>query len=134
MRHELNDYTLEKTKDTALLEIKSICFKYLQDKKNISDITDEQIIMCYNILLNEYDSIYELKEGLKIKTYFSPFYEIYSNLDEMISRDNLLQKTEKISFIELTKEINYLEDILAFCYGVFHKIIKEKKIDIIVNL
>ena len=33
MRHELNDYILEKTKDTALLEIKSICFKYLQDKK-----------------------------------------------------------------------------------------------------
>ena len=48
----------------------------------------------------------------------------------MISRDNLLQKTEKISFIELTKEINYLEDILAFCYGVFHKIIKERKIKI----
>ena len=38
MRHELNDYILEKTKDIALLEIKSICFKYLQDKKNISDI------------------------------------------------------------------------------------------------
>ena len=27
MIHELNDYTLEKTKDIALLEIKSICFK-----------------------------------------------------------------------------------------------------------
>ena len=80
MRYELNDYTLEKTKDIALLEIKSICFKYLQDKKNISDITNEQILICYDILLNEYDSISELKEGLKIKTYFSPFYEIYSNL------------------------------------------------------
>ena len=44
MRYELNDYTLEKTKDIALLEIKSICFKYLQDKKNISDITNEQIL------------------------------------------------------------------------------------------
>ena len=57
MIQELNDYTLEKTKDTALLEIKSICFKYLQDKKNISDITDEQILICYNILLNEYRDV-----------------------------------------------------------------------------
>lgn len=124
----LQNYTTEKLKDAALLDIKQTCMKYLHNKNLISKISDEEIVICYDMILNEYNAISDLKKGLKVRTYFSPFYEIYSNLDNMIMKDHLLQKEEKITFLELTKEINYLEDILAFCYGVLHKIIEERKI------
>ena len=45
----------------------------------------------------------------------------------MIVSQNLLSKDEKILFIELTKDINNLEDTLAFCYGILMKILNERK-------
>ena len=50
------------------------------------------------MILNEYNAISDLKKGLKIKTYFSPFYEIYFNLDNMIMKDHLLQKEQLLDF------------------------------------
>lgn len=121
-----NTYKLEIIKDKYLTEIKLICFMFLENKKNIKHINDEKILECYEFILKEYEIISELKEDLKVKTYYAPYEEIYSNLDELIDKQNMLSKSDKMSFIELTKDINYLEDILSFCFGVLSLIIKDR--------
>lgn len=121
-----NTYELERLKDKYLTEIKLLCFMFLENKKNISHISLEKLLESYEFILTEYEIITELREGLKVKTFYAPYEEIYSNLDGMISKSNLLSRDNKLSFIELTKDINYLEDILAFCFGVLGLIIKDR--------
>ena len=70
----------------------------------------------------EYYKINDLKNSLKVKTYSQPYFEIYTNLDSMILKDNLICSQEKVSFLELTKDINHLEETLGFCYGVLNMI------------
>lgn len=124
----LNTYELEKLKDKYLMDIKAICVLYLENKKNINHIDDAKILECHKYIVNAYGEIDNLKQSLKVQTYNSPYYEIYSNLDSMILNDNLISKQEKITFIELTKDINYLADIIAFCYGILGLILKDRKI------
>lgn len=121
-----NTYELEILKDKYLTEIKLICFMFLENKKNIEHISLDKILESYEFTLNEYEVITELREGLKVKTFYAPYVEIYSNLDGMIAKSNLLSRDDKLSFIELTKDINYLEDILAFCFGVLSLIIEDR--------
>lgn len=122
----INSYELEKSKDTLLKTIKMICLMYLENRDNINNILTSKLIDYFKYIEDEYMSIQKLKESLKIQTYFQPYNEIYTNLDSMIMKDNLICKQEKISFIELTKDINYLEDTLAYCYGVLNLIIKDR--------
>lgn len=122
----INSYELEKSKDTLLKTIKMICLIYLENRDNINNILTSKLIDYFKYIEDEYMSIQKLKESLKIQTYFQPYNEIYTNLDSMIMKDNLICKQEKISFIELTKDINYLEDTLAYCYGVLNLIIKDR--------
>lgn len=126
IHNHMNSYNLEKSKDTLLKTIKMICLMYLENKDNINNILTSKLKDYFEYIENEYMSIHNLKESLKIQTYFEPYYEIYSNLDSMIMKDNLICKQEKISFIELTKDINYLEETLAYCYGVLNLIIKDR--------
>ncbi len=122
----INSYELEKSKDTLLKTIKMICLMYLENRDNINNILTSKLIDYFKYIEDEYMSIHKLKESLKIQTYFQPYNEIYTNLDSIIMKDNLICKQEKISFIELTKDINYLEDTLAYCYGVLNLIIKDR--------
>lgn len=123
-----NTYEFEKLKDNYLNEIKYLCFMFLENKKNIKQIENTKILECYNFVVNEYEIIAELKKGIKVKTYYSPYTEIYSNLDNLIAKSNLLSSDDKMTFIELTKDINYLEDTLAFCCGILGLIINQRKI------
>ena len=124
----INSYELERLKDNYLNEIKYLCFMFLENKKNIKQIENTKILECYNFVVNEYEIIAELKKGIKVKTYYSPYTEIYSNLDNLIAKSNLLSSDDKMTFIELTKDINYLEDTLAFCCGILGMIIAQRKI------
>lgn len=128
MNLHTNTYEYEQTKDKYLTEIKLICFMFLENKKNIKHISNEKILECYEFTLKEYEIIAELKEGIKVKTYYAPYEEIYSNLDGMIAKSSLLSRDDKLSFIELTKDINYLEDVLVFCFGILGLIIADRKI------
>ena len=128
MKLHTNSYEYEQIKDKYLTDIKLICFMFLENKKNIKHISNEKILECYEFTLKEYEIIAELKAGLKVKTYYAPYEEIYYNLDNMIAKSNLLSNGDKLSFIELTKDINYLEDILVFCFGILGLIIADRKI------
>lgn len=124
----LQDYTKEKLKDSALYDIKMICYEYLENSDLILDILDEHIILCYEMVTNEFNEISNLKNSLKIKDYNSPFYEIYSNLDNLIMAENLLTSDNKMILLEISKDINYLIDVLSFCHFTLFKIIKERNI------
>ena len=126
--NHMNTYDLEKLKDKYLMDIKAICILYLENKKNINHINNTKILECHKYICSAYEEIDTLKQSLKVQTYNSPYYEIYSNLDSMILHDNLISKQLKITFIELTKDINYLADIIAFCYGILGLILKDRKI------
>ncbi len=121
----LNTYEIEKSKDKLLLTIRIICLLYLEDKNKLT-IETEKLEEYFEYIKYEYNQIAELKKSLKVKTYTQPYYEIFSNLDSMILKDNLIHAQEKIAFIELTKDINHLEETLGFCYGVLNLILKDK--------
>jgi hypothetical protein len=124
----LNTYELEKIKDKYLMDIKAVCVLYLENKTHISHINNDKILECHKYILSAYEELDKLKQSLKVQTYNSPYYEIYSNLDSMILNDNLIGKQEKVTFIELTKDINYLADIIAFCYGILGLILKDRNL------
>ena len=126
MKNNETDYNLENSKDNLLKTIKMLCFMYLENSDNIKHIDTDKIKEYFKYIAAEYQNMAEFKKSLKIKHYSSPYYEIYSNLDSMILKEHLLAEQSKISFIELTKDVNYLEDILAFCYGVLSSMIKER--------
>lgn len=128
MNKHINTYEHEKLKDKYLNEIKLLCFMFLENKKSIKHISNNKILEAYEFINYQYYELEKLKAGVKIKTYNSPYEEIYSNLDELIDKQNMLSKSDKLSFIELTKDVNYLEDILAFCAGIIDTIIKYRKI------
>ena len=117
-----NTYELEKSKDKLLLTIRMICLMYLENTKLIENIETTKIKDYLEYTKNEYFKINDLKNSLKVKTYSQPYFEIYTNLDSMILKDNLICSQEKVSFIELTKDINHLEETLGFCYGVLNMI------------
>ena len=117
-----NTYELEKSKDKLLLTIRMICLMYLENTKLIENIETTKIKDYLEYTKNEYFKINDLKNSLKVKTYFQPYFEIYTNLDSMILKDNLICSQEKVSFLELTKDINHLEETLGFCYGVLNMI------------
>ena len=117
-----NTYELEKSKDKLLLTIRMICLMYLENTKLIENIETSKIKDYLEYTKNEYFKINDLKNSLKVKTYSQPYFEIYTNLDSMILKDNLICSQEKVSFIELTKDINHLEETLGFCYGVLNMI------------
>lgn len=121
-----NTYELERLKDKYLTDIKLLCFMFLENPKNIEHVPLDKILESYQFVLTEYKIITALREGLKVKTFYAPYEEIYSNLDYMIAKSNLLSIDDKLSLVELTKDINYLEDILAFCFGVLGLVIKER--------
>lgn len=121
-----NTYELERLKDKYLTDIKLLCFMFLENPKNIEHVPLDKILESYQFVLTEYEIITALREGLKVKTFYAPYEEIYSNLDYMIAKSNLLSRDDKLSLVELTKDINYLEDILAFCFGVLGLVIKER--------
>lgn len=127
-QNHLNTYDLEVIKDKYLTDIKVLCFMFLDNKKNIKHITDNKIIELYEYIYSQYNEISSLRESLKVKTYYAPYTEIFKNLDNMINSDNLLCSQQKLSFIELTKDINYLEDTLSFCFGILCLIIQDRKI------
>jgi hypothetical protein len=122
-----NTYELEENKDKLLNTIKMLCFMYLEKLENINHISTQQLKNYFIYISSEYSEISTFRESLKVKTYHQPYKEIFSNLDGMISSDNLLSKDERITFVELTKDVNYLEDTLAFCYGVLSKTINERE-------
>ena len=126
MKNNETDYNLENSKDNLLKTIKMLCFMYLENSDNVVHIDIDKIKEYFKYIEFEYQNMAEFKKSLKIKHYSSPYYEIYSNLDSMILKEHLLAEQSKISFIELTKDVNYLEDILAFCYGVLSAMIKER--------
>lgn len=128
MQKHTNTYEEENYKDKLTNIIKMICFMYLANDESISHITIERLEECFKFCVDEYESINNLKDALKVKDYCKHYEEIYSNLDNIIASDNLLSKDVKVAFIELTKDINNLSDTLAFCFGILSKIIKEKKI------
>lgn len=128
MKEKEDVYEKERIDDSIFMDIKFICMKYLQAPELIDDITDEEILLNYNFIFNKYEEITKLRKSLKIKPYNKPFYEIYTNLDNIISKDHLLQKEEKISFIELMKEINYLEESLGIYYSILLRIIKDRNV------
>lgn len=125
--HHTNTYEAEENKDKLLNIIKLLCFAYLENQNNIKHIKTEHLESHLDYIGAEYIETVNLKSALKVKSYHSPYREIYSNLDNMIVSQNLLSKDEKILFIELTKDINNLEDTLAFCYGILMKILNERK-------
>lgn len=122
----LNTYQHEQNKDKLINTIKMICLSFLENPKNINYITTQQLKNYFCYTESEYAEITELKESLKIKTYYQPYIEVFSNLDNMIASNSLLSKDEKVTFIELTKDVNYLQDTLAFCYGILSKAINER--------
>lgn len=122
-----NTYELEENKDKLLNTIKMLCFMYLEKPENINHISTQQLKNYFIYISSEYSEISTFRDSLKIKTYHQPYKEIFSNLDGMIASDNLLSKDERITFVELTKDVNYLEDTLAFCYGILSKIINERE-------
>lgn len=121
-KEHVNTYELEKSKDTLLLTIRMICLMYLENTKLIENIETSKIKDYLEYTKNEYYKINDLKNSLKVKTYSQPYFEIYTNLDSMILKDNLICSQEKVSFLELTKDINHLEETLGFCYGVLNMI------------
>ena len=123
----LNTYELQENKDKLVNTIKMICFMYLEHPENINHISITKIKNYFAYIGSEYAEISSLRDSLKVKTYHQPYKEIFSNLDDMITSDNLLSEDERIIFIELTKDINYLEDTLAFCYGILSKAINERE-------
>lgn len=123
----LNSYETEADKDKLINSIKMICLSYLDKSDNIKHINTEKLENYFKYIEMEYNEISSLKYSLKVKSYHKPYNEIYSRLDDMIVADNLLSKDERIIFIELTKDINYLEDTLAFCYGILFNAISSRK-------
>lgn len=121
-KEHVNTYELEKSKDKLLLTIRMICLMYLENTKLIENIETSKIKDYLEYTKNEYYKINDLKNSLKVKTYSQPYFEIYTNLDSMILKDNLICSQEKVSFLELTKDINHLEETLGFCYGVLNMI------------
>lgn len=126
----LNTYELENSKDKLLVTIKILCLMYLEKDSLISHIDNSKIKDYCNYVKSEYHNITNLKKSLKIQTYYKPYYEIYSNLDSIITLDNLICKQEKVSFIELTKDVNQLEETLGFCYGILNQIVKNRDINL----
>lgn len=122
-----NSYELEKSKDIVLNTIKMICIMYLENADSIEHIDLSKIQDYFKYTEQEYINLIELKDSLKVQNYHQPYLEIYTNLDSIIMEDNLICKQEKITFIELTKDINNLEDILSFCYGILNLIIKYRE-------
>ncbi len=123
----IKDYKNENLKDSALSDIKSLCVDYLCNPSNLGEFDIDYIEICYEMIINELNDISNLKESLKIKNYNNPFYEIYTNLDEMIMAENLLITGESIKYVNLTKDINYLIDILMLCSSVLYRIIQDRK-------
>ena len=121
-----NTYETERNKDKLLNTIKMICFMYFDNPENIKRIEKSRLEEYFKYTIDEYQKINDLKDALKVKDYHRPYVEIYSNLDNMIASNNLLSKNEKITFIELTKDINNLSDTLALCFGILSKMIKER--------
>ena len=128
MKAQIELYKEELEQDELLKRIKMICFLYLENNSSLKIVSDETLLDYYEFVSKNYQKIAELKDSLKVQTYFSPNYEIYNNLDSLIIKHSLVAKQEKITFIELTKDINYLEDILAFCYGILGNILKNRNI------
>ena len=113
-------------KDLILTNIINICYASIND--DISHITDEQLLMCCNFINTEITYINNLKNDLKVPTYIAPFYEIENNLDIITMSNSVLSENPKVTFYELSKDINYLENILFFCDSILVKIIKDRKI------
>lgn len=130
MEENMNTYETEYQKDKLLITIKVLCLMYLEDSQLINHIEDSRIIEYTNYIKKEYYEMNKFKNSLKIKTYYQPYYEIFSNLDSMILKDNLICKQEKVSFIELTKDVNQLEETLGFCFGILNLIIKTRNINL----
>lgn len=126
-KNHVNTYEHEENKDKLLNTIKMICIIYLDSADKIKHIETEQIKKYFDYIGSELLQINNLRDSLKVKEYNQPYKEIYSNLDNMIASANLLSKDEKILFIELTKDINYLDSTLSFCYGILSKIITERE-------
>lgn len=126
MQKHTNTYEEENYKDKLTNIIKMICIMYLEKQDSIEHIELLKLQEYFKYTELEYINLVSLKDSLKVQNYHQSYLEIYSNLDSMIMQDNLICKQEKVTFIELTKDINYLEDILGFCYGILSKIIKER--------
>lgn len=123
------DYDKEELEDQILREIKTVCFDYLRDSKNIDTVTDEELFVSYDFLINKYEEIQNIKEGMKIKSYSWPFSEIAQSLDEITISSSTKSKSTEYTTVKLTKDINYLLDEIGFCYGIINKIMKERMVE-----
>lgn len=120
-------YEFEKMNDTVLNEIKIICFRYLDNPRNVDKYSDDELFVAYDFLEKQYVETKNIKDAFELKTYAWPHIEIAQHLDTItVGEDAVTKKTTQIKHIDLTKDVNNLLETIGFCHGVIGKIIEER--------
>lgn len=122
------DYTTEKFEDEVLETIKNFCLSYLNDSKTSSNASDEELLAMFTFLSVKIQDVNMLKKSFDIKKYNFPFINCSKIIDEITLSDSILSKTERPNLFLLTKELNYISDILSLCFKIVKKIGKKRKL------
>lgn len=123
------DYKDEEEDDQILNEIRSICYSYLDNEENISDITDHSLILAHDFLYDKFMQLIDLKNKMKIQNYNWPFMEVSQTMDEFVLTESMKARSSDSIKIKLTKEINYAIDQVGLTYSVIAKIMRGRQLD-----
>lgn len=121
-------YETETMEDEVFQDIKTICYRYLDDKRSIDSINDDELYIAFEFLNAKFQEVNKIKESFKIKSYTWPITEIAKSMDEITIAGSMKASSDNPIFYNLTKDINYTLEHIGFCYGIIDMIIRERNI------
>lgn len=122
--HVIIDYTQEKFEDEVLKDIKKFCLSYLDDETIIADMQADELIEMREFLKTKYSEAMEIKESMQLRNYSWPFTSIAQAMDSIMMEQSLDSVSSEMSKHVLARELNYLLESLAFCYGILDNAIE----------
>lgn len=122
-----NEYEKEILEDDAFENIKLMNLAWLNNEE-LPNISDNDLIIAYEFLLEKYNEIYALKALMFVPTYTRSFTDISHSMSHYRKDGSLGKISEEPIFNKLTKDINHTIDQLMFNFGIVKRIINERKI------
>jgi hypothetical protein len=112
------DYENEHDDDGLLYQIKSICFRYLEDRKYSRVFEMEELLALADFMEKKYNDVYKFKESLGVKTSHIQFVAVAHSIDAMLINESLESRSTELNMDILKRDINRLLDTLRFCHGI----------------